>query len=257
MLDKFPILSGLLLHCSLKNINMTQARWKQLLYAAVVLVFVSCNSGKDKDTKPDSSATVTAAAPAPLKDELLIMHKVANYAKWKPAFDADRPNRQAAGIQDHIVARGSEDSNMVFVIMYMDDTAKAKARGASPDLKEVMKKAGVTSAPQISYVHRVMTDTLAGGSSTDRVIIQHKVKDFDTWRKVFDEHKQARMDNGLTDRMLGYSTDDKNQVTIVFAITDAAKAKAFMNSKDLADKMKAGGVEGPPSIFFYHVVEKK
>jgi hypothetical protein len=141
--------------------------------------------------------------------------------------------------------------------MYMDDTAKAKAMGANPRLKDVMKKAGVTSAPQLSYVHRVMSDTLAGGGSADRVLIQHKVKDFDAWRKVFDEHKQARMDNGLADRMLGYSTDDKNQVTIVFAITDAAKAKAFMNSKDLADKMKAGGVEGPPSIFFYHVMEKK
>jgi hypothetical protein len=236
---------------------MTQARWKQLLSAAVVFAFASCNTGTDKDTKADSSAPVTAAAPAPLKDELLIMHKVANYAKWKPVFDADQPKRQAAGLQDHIVARGSEDSNMVFVVMYMDDTAKAKARGASPELKEAMKKAGVTSPPQISYVHRVMSDTLAGGGSSDRVLVQHKVKDFDTWRKAFDEHKQSRMDNGLADRMLGYSTDDKNQVTIAFAITDATKAKAFMGSKDLADKMKAGGVEGPPSIFFYHVVEKK
>jgi predicted house-cleaning NTP pyrophosphatase (Maf/HAM1 superfamily) len=44
-------------------------------------------------------------------------------------------------------------------------------------------------------------------------------------------------------------------VTVAFAVTDLAKAKAFLASKDLKDKMSAAGVEGPPAFFFYKVTE--
>jgi hypothetical protein len=35
-----------------------------------------------------------------------------------------------------------------------------------------------------------------------------------------------------------------------------AKAKAFIASKDLKDKMTKAGVEGPPAFFFYKIVQK-
>jgi hypothetical protein len=35
-----------------------------------------------------------------------------------------------------------------------------------------------------------------------------------------------------------------------------SKAKAFMASKDLKDKMTAAGVEGPPSFWYYTVAKK-
>jgi hypothetical protein len=34
-----------------------------------------------------------------------------------------------------------------------------------------------------------------------------------------------------------------------------AKAKAFMQSKDLKDKMEKAGVEGKPASFFYNIVQ--
>jgi hypothetical protein len=64
------------------------------------------------------------------------------------------------------------------------------------------------------------------------------------------------MDAGLIDRVVGHSIGDNHMVTVVCAITDMAKAKAFMKSKDLKDRMAKSGVEGPPSIFFYNIVEK-
>lgn len=100
-----------------------------------------------------------------------------------------------------------------------------------------------------------MNDTTAL-QQTVRVMIKHKVKDWDAWKKAFDDHKQSRINAGLTDRVVAYTVGDNHMVTLVFAVTDMAKAKTFMNSKDLADKMKAGGVEGPPSIFFYNIVKK-
>jgi hypothetical protein len=235
---------------NMKHVTSCSKLMPVLLFA----LLASCNSGADKKDSKDS-ADAGIIQPQPLKEELFVKHKVINFAKWRPVYDADKNVRLASGLHDHIVARGMEDSNTVLLIFYMDDAAKAKAFSADPKLKEVMEKAGALGPPEIDFVHRVMNDTSAT-DQTVRVMIKHKVKDWDAWKKVFDSDKQARMDAGISDRMLGHAVDDNHMVTIVFVVNDVAKAKAFMNDKKLADKMKEGGVEGPPAIFFYRVVEK-
>ena len=232
-------------------------RTNTLLLAAVMLALASCQSGNDqKTTSPDSTATAQAPAPAPMKDEMFVMHKVADFTKWKAVFDADSANRLSAGLHDHIVARGDDDPNKVLLIFYMDDTAKARSMARNPALAETMKKAGVTGPPQFDYIHRPYTDT-APTTATDRLMVKHRVKDVDAWKKIFDEDKPNRAKDGVMDRMIGYSMDDPHMITIVFVINDLAKAKAMLQSKEIADKMKAGGVEGKPVTFFYKVVEKK
>ncbi len=228
----------------------------KLLFSAILVLSVSCNSGGDKTAKTaDSTVAVAKPAPAPPPEIMTVKHKVANYAKWKPGYDSGDSMRAANGLHSYVIARGVEDSNLLLVAMRMDNVDKAKAFAGSPELKEAMKKHGVASTPEIDYLHSVMNDTTAI-QQTVRVMIKHKVKDWDAWKKAFDDHKQTRMDAGLTDRVVAYTVGDNHMVTLVFAVADMAKAKAFMKSKDLADKMKAGGVEGPPSIFFYRVVQK-
>jgi hypothetical protein len=231
-----------------------------IILAGVIIFFSSCNSGKDKKTDTnvaDSTATIKepVTVPSGPMKIMMVKHQVANYAKWKSGYEAHDSARLANGLHSYIIARGVEDSNMVLIAMKMDDPDKAKAMAASPDMKAVMKKAGVIGTPTIDFVENVMYDTTAL-QQTARLMVRHKVKDWDVWKKSFDGHKQARMDAGLTDRLLGYTIGDNHNVTIVFAVSDMAKAKAFINSKDLKDRMKTAGVDGPPSFFFYKVVQK-
>ncbi len=231
---------------------------------AGMLFLSSCNSGKEKkadentaDTSTVKTETPAPPAPAPSgpTNIMTIKHKVANYAKWKPLYESHDSARQANGLHNYVIARGIEDSNMVLVALKMDDVDKAKAMAASPELKNRMKKAGVTGPASFDYNTTVMNDTTAI-QQTVRLMVKHKVKDWDAWKKVFDDHKQARIDAGLTDRVVAHTIGDNHNVTLVFAVADVAKAKAFINSKDLKDKMKEGGVEGPPNFFFYRIVEK-
>jgi hypothetical protein len=229
---------------------------------SMLTLLISCGSGGDKKTTEaavDSPAAkpvdTTAAVPAKPGNVAIIIHKVANYAKWKPGYDADDSARLANGLHNYVIGRGMDDSNMVVVILKMDDLDKAKAMSTSPGLKAAMQKAGVIGKPTISFQDVVMNDNTPI-DQTARVRVTHKVKDWDAWKKVFDSHKQARMDAGLIDRGVSYSIGDNHSVSLVFAITDMAKAKAFMNSKDLKDKMAEGGVEGAPSFFFYNIVQK-
>jgi hypothetical protein len=225
-----------------------------LLMSACLVLFNSCNSGGDKKPAADSTPPVVAAVPAAPKDVMIVKHKVANYAKWKTGYDSGDSIRMANGLHNYVIGRGIEDSNTVIVAMWVNDVEKAKTFASSPMLKDAMKQHGVISTPEIDYLHRVSADTTTL-PSMDRVMLKHKVKDFDAWKKVYDEDKKNRMDAGLTDRSVSTTVGDNHMVSLVFAFSDMAKLKAFMSSKELAEKMKAGGVEGPPTSFAYHVVQ--
>ncbi len=236
--------------------NLVKMPGRLILSAAFALA-LSCNSGTDKkDNTPAADTTVHPVAAAPVStDFMTIKHKVANFNKWIPGYNGNDSMRLANGLHSYMVARGVEDSNMVLVAVRLDNIDKAKAFAANPGLKEAMQKSGVTSAPEIDYLHSVMNDT-ATIPQTIRELVKFKVKDWDVWRKAFDSDKQARMDAGITDRVIAYTIGDTHMVTLVFAIADMAKANAFMSSKELAEKMKSGGVDGKPSVFFYKVAHK-
>lgn len=243
---------------------MKQVRFlSAITLVAGALFFSSCNNGgetKSKAVTTESTATATTAIktelPAAKPGNLLVIkQKVANFAKWKPAYEAHDSTRLAYGLHNFVVGRGVKDSNMVIVVLRMDDADKAKQFTALPNLKAAMQKGGVIGAPSFRYLDVQMLDTSDNASPT-RVVVTHKVKDWDAWKKSFDSHKQTRLDAGLTDRAISYEVGDNHTVSVAFVVNDMKKAEAFIASKDLKDKMAEAGVVGAPDIFFYKVVQK-
>jgi hypothetical protein len=241
---------------------MKQFKFLAAICFAVGMSFTisSCNSGEEKKAGENSADTTTVKAPetaTPVKPaNLMVMtHKVANYAKWQAGYEAGDSMRLAYGLHNYVLARGIKDTNMVMVVVKIDDAAKAKEFSTFPGLKAAMQKAGVTSTPTISYLDVQMQDTTPNTISA-RVMVTHKVKDWDAWKKVYDEDKPNRINAGLTDRVLAYSIGDNHQVSIVFMVSDMKKAEDFSKSPELKARMEAGGVEGPPSFFYYTVAKK-
>lgn len=246
---------------------MKQSRFLATAVAVGMTLFLfSCGSGGDKTanepaTDTTAATTDTAAVkppepPAAAKPEklLVIQEKVANFAKWKPQYESNDSMRRSYGLSNYAIGRGFSDSNMVMVFLKMDDVNKAKELTSSQGMKDRMHKAGVIGKPSFKYIDVVMDDNSKIEQSA-RLMVTHKVKDWDAWKKEFDDHKQARMDAGLIDRGLGYSDGDNHMVNIVFAVTDKKKADEFIKSKDLKDKMTKAGVEGAPTFFFYNIVQ--
>jgi len=222
------------------------------LATGIFLFFVSCNSVKDK--KNDAAAG-NATIPAASFKVIMIQHPVADFKAWEPVYMAHDSVRQAYGITHFLIGRGFDDSNRAVVIDKITDVQKAKEFAALPDLKAAMQKAGVTGPPDFSYADVIRSDD-SKIEYKDRVMIAHRVKDFDAWLKVFDsEGIEIRMENGFIDRGLARGVDDPNMVYLVFAISDMAKAKARMNSEELKRLMTDAGVEGPPRVMFYTLVD--
>ncbi len=80
------------------------------------------------------------------------------------------------------------------------------------------------------------------------VLIRHRVLDFDEWKKVYDKHKKVRDEAGLKERHLFRGIEGSNEVLILFETGDLKRAYEFMDSSDLADRMKDAGVLDRPDI---------
>lgn len=217
---------------------------KLIPFAAVLLLFlVSCKS------KEEATTTIPASS-----DKVVIMqHPVSDYAHWRPYFDADDSARKSYGITSIAVGRGIEDPNNLILYFKIEDTTKGNAFMNRPDLKPLMDSAGVMAAPTMQYVNAVRNDT-SKTDIKDRILVMHKVKDFDAWLKVYDnEGMEKRKSYGIVDRGLARGMNDPGMVYIVFAISDWDKANARMNSEELKKIMTDGGVEGPPVFVKYKI----
>ena len=232
-----------------------------VLAVSIAIAFFSCNSSEEKkdekkeevkEEKKPEEPVVAAFTPFKI---IMVRHTVADFDKWKAGYMAHDSMRQAYGISHYVIGRGLDNPNWVVVVDKVADVQKAKDFSILPGLKDAMKKAGVTGKPEFSYAEVIRNDDTKIDQK-ERVMVAHHVKDFDTWIKAYDaEGKAKRMENGLLDRGMARGTEDPNMVYIVFAITDMAKAKARVNSPDLKKIMTDAGVDGPPKITYYKLVD--
>jgi quinol monooxygenase YgiN len=85
----------------------------------------------------------------------------------------------------------------------------------------------------------------------------HKVKDFDTWKSVFDADLDARKRAGFVAQGIMRGVDNDRLVMIWLAVTEVAKAKTFFSDKALRAQMKSAGVDGKPVIHVWSNVDAK
>jgi uncharacterized protein (DUF1330 family) len=84
-----------------------------------------------------------------------IQHTVEDYAQWRPFFDAHGAARRSFGATGaDAVYRGQADPNAITAVLEWDSADNARRFLQSPDLAETMKNAGVTSAPQVTFLTR-------------------------------------------------------------------------------------------------------
>jgi quinol monooxygenase YgiN len=80
------------------------------------------------------------------------------------------------------------------------------------------------------------------------LLIRHKVKDFASWKAVFDAAFTFRKAGGESSFRLYQEINDPSDVTLWFEWESAASAEKFVASEELARQMKLAGVEGKPEI---------
>jgi hypothetical protein len=177
-----------------------------------------------------------------------VIHECKDYPTWKKAYDADAPNRAAAGLTELHVLREHDNANLVALMFGVADLGRAKAFVASPNLAAAMKAAGVVGSPKVRFRHGNYNRVSAPISATMTLT----VRDYETALKAYAMDAADRKGAGLTDLAVLQLDDDPNNLLILWAVRDIGRATAFFDSPALAAHMaKNAGVVGAPERHFW------
>jgi quinol monooxygenase YgiN len=88
---------------------------------------------------------------------MIIQHKVADYSRWKEAFDAHLNTRKAAGETDYRVLQSVDDPREITIFLDWDSLDRARRFAGSEDLKQAMQKAGVVGDPDVRFLEDART----------------------------------------------------------------------------------------------------
>lgn len=83
---------------------------------------------------------------------MIVSHTVANFDAWLAGYAAAAPVQQQGGIIGHAANQSIDEPNLAVVYHQAESHDALKRFLANPGLKEAMQKAGVTSAPQVTFV---------------------------------------------------------------------------------------------------------
>lgn len=86
---------------------------------------------------------------------MFIRHKVNDYDTWKAAFDKFTGFRKSAGEKSYRILRHQEDPNNIYLFFEWDSLDNARKFIDSADLKEAMRRAGVSEQPEIHFLTEV------------------------------------------------------------------------------------------------------
>ena len=88
---------------------------------------------------------------------MIVRHKVADYTRWKEAFDAHLNVRKAAGETDYRVLQSVDDPREVTLFFDWNSLENARRFASSDGLKQAMQRAGVVGDPEIRFVEDART----------------------------------------------------------------------------------------------------
>jgi hypothetical protein len=88
------------------------------------------------------------------------------------------------------------------------------------------------------------------------LLVQHRVRDFASWKPVFDEQGSIiRARHGATRHWLYRSLDDPNDVVVSVEFPTEERARSFVRDPALKAEMEQAGVQGQPAVTLCDEVE--
>ena len=81
--------------------------------------------------------------------------------------------------------------------------------------------------------------------------IQQTVRDYQTWRAVYDTLDEVRQDWGVLADAVHQLADAPNTVLVLHHFATVAQARGFLTSREHQAAMRRAGIEGAPRVEIY------
>ncbi|NIM02383.1 MAG: hypothetical protein GTN89_16685 [Acidobacteria bacterium] len=185
---------------------------------------------------------------------LLVIHRVADYDAWREVFDARLSARKQAGFLGHNVTRGADDPQTVCVYLPCSDVDNARGYLQRADVVQALKDSGVEGSPT-AYLTRPMFGEVISDKLLPAIIVHHGVEDYDAWVKVYNDFDLYRKESGIVGHAVDQGFDDPNNVIVYHQAEALTTLRAFVDSNELKERMRDGGVKEPFEIRFVEEVD--
>ena len=83
---------------------------------------------------------------------IILSHKVSDFKAWKKHYDGDKLRREKAKLKEIYVGTKADDPNNVYIIFQTSSASAFEKMVKDPELKAVMKKAGVVGQPKVTML---------------------------------------------------------------------------------------------------------
>lgn len=127
--------------------------------------------------------------------------------------------------------------------------------GSSAHLAELMKAKASVEAYTISDLELRTAFEREDASSTTCLTINHLVKDYATWRSMFDAHDPLRRGFKVKTQAIYSAVDDPNDVTIFFSLPDVQAAITYGSLPNLNQTFQKSGVISKAKMDYFTNVQ--
>ncbi len=177
-----------------------------------------------------------------------VIHDVANYDVWRAGYDADAPNRAAAGLTDLLVVRDAALSNRIALLFGMADREAVRAMTASPQMRAAMQAAGVIGTP----MYRMRVGEFTPVAAENYLTLNCSIEGIERFRKAFAMDADQRVEAGITDLGVMLAANDPQDLLLIFSFTDRQRCAAFLARPELAEhQVQNAGVMSPPQLRYW------
>jgi quinol monooxygenase YgiN len=89
------------------------------------------------------------------------------------------------------------------------------------------------------------------------LVVHHRVRDYDAWKTVFEEHEAVRRSHGQIEHRVYRDIHDPNRVVVHNDFPSEEAARSLLEDPSLKEAMERAGVEGEPGMSFMERAERK
>ncbi len=110
-------------------------------------------------------------------------------------------------------------------------------------------------SPDLKGTSTIEFEDTSSMQTTAKSLIYHKVKDYDLWKKAFDEFQPVRESNGELSYEVGLLEDKPNTVYVLSTWKSKDHYNKFKETSALKDKMNEAGVSEAPTFLYLNQLE--
>lgn len=84
---------------------------------------------------------------------VMVRHELGDFGRWKAVFDEAAEMRKNGGELSTRLFQAADDDGHVVLLFEWDSADRAREYFASAELKDAMRKAGVSEAPDVLFLN--------------------------------------------------------------------------------------------------------